>query len=330
MTFNLTLSFTSILYPVSNQNAIKFEWFIPTWITSCVNIAVSSLCLCRYFRSKTQQTFLNYIYYCSLGFSYLLSLVSVPLHTVTDSFWSSSSFFSEQQRNLLCNFNLILLYLSSAGIGYSIAYASLERTIFIFFYPNLRLSIARQSIPILSIVSFCCFIITLSVLLTRESFECFFCLSRIYQWIRLQYIWLCFQCLIPLSLMLLAIIYLLYMIEVHSKRLRLALSRERSRRKFQRTLIHLTIYHCYYLISVGPLNIFGFIRHSIHSQSNLADIIVFEYTYVVLNCYPIAIYFLERVKQKRRINYAQEQKQTPFVITSFPAFHADEYQRTRL
>ena len=130
--------------------------------------------------------------------------------------------------------------------------------------------------------------------------------------------------------MLIAIIYLLYQIDTHTKRLRLSISRKKSRKKFHRILIHLGIYHIYYLLSVVPINIYSYIRLSLTLKPRSIDVTLINYTYFCLQIYPMVIFFLERTQPHPRIHFSQEQKAAPFVIINPHPIPSDEYQRTRL
>lgn len=319
----------------SNDNlqitSFRFERYIIIWISALIGTIFSCLSLIRYFRYNYQRTHLTYVYHFSLGFSLILSLISTPLYTLTDYFWSILPITSESQHRLLCNFNLITFFIASAGIGYSIAYASLERTFFIFYSQNIRLTWIRQFTPFLIIFSFCSIIITLLVLLSKCSFEVSSCLLCYFSLFTFQLIWFLLQFLIPFLFMLIAILFLIYRIEIHTNRLRTSISRKRSRQKFQRILIHLNIYNFYYLLSICPISFYSFIRINLNLNHKLIEIILLNYLFISLHFYSVLIYLLTQVKQQQRIIiFHQEQKQSPYIIITGPSIQLDEYERTRL
>jgi hypothetical protein len=308
----------------------RFEEFLIIWISSCIGAIFSCLSLIRYFRYKHQRTQLTYVYHFSLGFSAILSLISTPLHTLTEYFSSFLPLTSEEQRRLLCNFDLITLFIGSAGIGYSLAYASLERTFFIFYSQNIRLTWIRQFTPFLVIFSLCSIIITLFVLLTNCPLENSPCLLYYFSSLTYEFLWFLFEFLIPFMFMLLAILFLIYRIKIHTDRIRSSINRKRSRNKFQRILIHLNIYNIYYLLSICPINIYSLLRMNMNIHSHLADILLINYLFISLHCYPILVYFLTKVNQSPRIQFYHEQKQVPYIIVTHPSIQFDEYERTRL
>lgn len=318
------------LYDNVNVYSFHFERYIIIWISGFISTIFSLLSLIRYFRYNYQRTHLTYVYHFSLGFSLLLSLISTPLYTLTDYFWSILPITYDQQHRLLCNFNLICFFISSSGIGYSIAYASLERTFFIFYSQNIRLTWIRQFTPFLIIFSLCSIVITLLVLLSKCSLEQFPCLSCYFNSILFESIWFLLQFLIPFLFMLIAILFLIYRIEIHTNRIRTSINRKRSKQKFQRILIHLNIYNIYYMLSICPINIYSFIRIHFNLNHTIIEIILLNYLFVTLHCYSILIYLLTRVKQQQRIIFHQEQKQSPYIIITRPSIQLDEYERTRL
>lgn len=304
-----------------NSPSFHFEHYLLIWLTAPIGIVFTFLNLIRYFRSHSHRTHLTYIYHFSLGFSLILSLISVPLHTLTD--WNSY-----QNGRLLCNFYLISLFLSSSGIGYSIAYASIEQIFFIFFSQNLRLTWMRQFTPFLILFSLCCLIGTLLILLLRCSMEFSSCSSCYFNSLRFEILWFIFQYLIPCVLMLIAMIFLIYRIEIHTNRLRTSLNRKRSRKKFQRILIHLNLYHLFYFLSIGPMHFYSFIRICLNLDQPLVAILLDNYIFISLQTYPILVFLLTKFKRiEQRILF---QRQTPFVIIIPPSIQEDEYQRTRL
>ncbi|UJR34154.1 hypothetical protein I4U23_021561 [Adineta vaga] len=314
-----------------NFYSFRIEHYLLTWLSAVVGMIFLILSLLRYFRYKYQRTHLTYVYHFSLGFSVLLSLISTPLHTLTEYFSSLSPLTSGQQYRLLCNFDLITFFVASAGIGYSLAYASLERTLFIFYSQNIRLTWIRQFTPFLIIFSSCSIIITLFVLLSKCPLETSRCLNCYFNSLTFEFIWFFLQFLLPFSLMILAIIFLLYRIEVHTNRIQSSITRQRSRNKFQRILIHLNIYNIYYMLTICPINIFFFIRNSLQIQGQLIEIILMNYLFISLHCYSILIYILTKVKQPIRIKYQlKEQKPAPYIIITHPSNQIDEYERTRL
>jgi len=314
----------------TNLYIFRIQNYVIMWISAIIGTIFSCLSLIRYFRNNSQRTHFTYVYHFSLGFSLILSLISTPLHTLTDYFWSILPITSEQQRRLICNFDLITFFIASAGIGYSIGYASLERTFFIFYSQNIRLTWIRQFTPFLIIFSSCSIIITLFVLLSKYSLENFSCLLCYFSSLIFQFIWFLLQFIIPFLFMLIAILFLIYRIEIHTNHLRTSINRKRSRKKFQRILIHLNIYNIYYLLSICPINIYTFIRIHRNIDQPLIDILLMNYSFISLNSYSILIFLLTQVKQKHRIIFHQEQKQTPFIIITRPSIQLDEYERTRL
>ena len=315
-----------------NAYIFQFEQHIIIWISAVVGTIFSCLNLIRYFRYNYQRTQLTYVYHFSLGFSLILSLISTPLHTLTGYFWSMLPSTSEQQRRLLCNFNLITLFVASAGIGYSIAYASLEQTFFIFHSQNLRLTWIRQFTPFLVIFSSCSVTVTLLVLLSKCSSNDYPCLLNYCSSLIFQLIWFFLQFLIPFSLMLMAMFFLIYRIESHTNRIRTSINRKRSRRRFQRILIYLNIYNIYYLFSVSPMNFYSFIRLHFNLHQPIVEIILINHLFLSLHTYSILIFFLTEVKQQpqHRITSHQEQKQLPYIIVTRPSIELDVYERTRL
>lgn len=321
---NITLSSS----PRTFANPFRFEQHILIWLSALVDIVFLSLSLFRYFRYKYQRTHLTYVYHFSLGFSILLSVICTPLHSLTEYY---SSWISEQQRRLLCNFNLIAFFVASAGIGYSLAYASLERTFFIFFSQNIRLSWFRQFMPFLIIFSSCSMIITLFVLLAKCSLEAFLCIICYFSSLSFQFIWFSLQFLLPFAFMLLAISFLIYRIEIHTNRIQSSITRHRSKKKFHRILIHLNIYTLYYIFALCPTNLYLFLRLPLKVQSQISDILLVNYIFISLHAYPILIYVLTKVKQPIRMKYVQpEQKLAPYIIVTHPSMQIDEYERTRL
>jgi hypothetical protein len=310
----------------NNIYIFHFEQYLITWLSAIIGTIFSCLTLIRYFRYKYQRTQLTYVYHFSLGFSLILCLISTPLHTLTDYSWSILPVNSDLLRRLLCNFDLITFFIASAGIGYSIAYASLERTFFIFYSQNLRLTWIRQFTPFLIIFSLCSLSITLLILLSNYSFDIYPCLLCYFSSLKFQLIWFFLQFIIPFSLMLIAILFLIYRIEIHTQRIRTSINRKYSRQKFQRILIHLNIYNIYYLLSICPMNFYLFI----HIQKTILGIILMNYAIISLHMYSILIYFLTNVKQQHRIIYHHEQKQSPYIIITRPSIQSDEYERTRL
>ncbi|CAF2542693.1 unnamed protein product [Rotaria sp. Silwood2] len=315
---------TTNIYP------FHFEYYVTTWVTTLIGTIFSCLSLIRYFRYNYQRTQLTYVYHFSLGFSLVLSLISTPLHTSTGYFLSILSIISEYQFRLLCNFNLISFFVASAGIGYSIAYASLERTFFIFYSQNIRLTWIRQFTPFLIIFSSCSLVITLFILLSKCSSDISLHLLGCFESLKLQIIWFLLQFLIPFIFMLISILFLIYRIEIHTNRIRISLNRKRSRNKFQRILIHLNIYNAFYMLSICPMNIYSFIRIYMNIKQRFIEIILINYSFMTLNCYSILIFLLTQVKQQHRIKFYQEQKRSPFIIITHPSTESDEYQRTRL
>ena len=313
-----------------NLNTFRFEQYILTWFSSIIGTIFSCLSLIRYFRYNSQRTHLTYVYHFSLGFSLILCLISTPLHTLTNYFWSILPLSSEQQRRLLCNFDLITFFISSAGIGYSIAYASLERTIVIFYSQNIRLTWIRQFTPFLIIFTLCSLVITLFVLLSKYSLVIYPCLLCYVESLTFQLLWFLLQFIIPFMFMLMAIIFLIYRIEVHTNRIRTSINRKRSRKKFQRILIHLNIYNLYYFLSICPINFYLFIRIKLNIKIPILEIILINYLFISLHCYSILIFLLTKVKQQPRITFHQEQKQSPYIIITRPSTQLDEYERTRL
>jgi hypothetical protein len=133
--------------------------------------------------------------------------------------------------------------------------------------------------------------------------------------------------------MLIAILFLIYRIKIHTNRIRTSIYRKRSRKKFQRILIHLNIYNIYYLLSICPINIYSFIHLHLNTRDTLVEIILTNYLFVSLNSYSILIFLLTKVKQQQqqhRVVYHQQQKQSPYIIITQPSIQLDEYQRTRL
>jgi hypothetical protein len=315
----------------TNLYPFRFERYIITWFSATIGIIFSCLSLIRYFRYNYQRTHLTYVYHFSLGFSLILSLISTPLHTLTDYFSSILPITSDQQLRLLCNFDLITYFIASAGIGYSIAYASLERTIFIFYSQNIRLTWIRQFTPFLIIFSLCSIVITLFVLLSKCPLDISPCLLCYFSLLTFQLIWFLLQFIIPFLSMLIAMLFLIYRIEIHTNRIRTTIYRKRSRKKFQRIIIHLNIYYIYYLLSICPINIYSFIRIYFNLNQTIIEIILINYLFISLNCYSILIFLLTKVKQQHRIIYHQEQKQSPYIIIiTHPSIQLDEYERTRL
>jgi hypothetical protein len=244
MNSNNVSTITATLHTISY---FQFERSISTWIGAAIGTTFTCLTLQRYIRCKHQRTHFTYVYHCSLVFSLLLSFLCTPLQTLTDYFRSNLSLMSDQQRQLWCNFHLIAFFISSAGIGYSIAYASLERTLFIFYSMNPRLTWTRQFTPMLIIFTVCSLVVTLVVVLTRCSPN--MCQS-FYRSVSFHVLWFVFQFIVPFTVMLLAIASFLHHINVHTQRLRLSVNRTRSKKKFRRILLHLNIYSLYFLYSV--------------------------------------------------------------------------------
>jgi hypothetical protein len=312
----------------TNIYLFRFERYIIIWLGAIIGTIFSCLALIRYFRFKSQRTQLTYVYHFSLGFCLILSLISTPLHTLTDYFSSNNSDLS---RRLLCNFDLVTFFIASSGIGYSIAYASLERTFFIFYSQNIRLTWIRQFTPFLIIFSLCSLAITLLVLLFSCSLDIYPCLLCYFSSFKFQFIWFLLQFIIPFLLMLIAVLFLIYRIEIHTKRIRTSINRRYSRQKFQRILIHLNIYNIYYLLSICPISFYLFIRNHINIEQSIIGIILINYIFLSLQSYSILIYLLTNVKQQQhRIVYHQEQKQSPYIIITRPSVQFDEYERTRL
>ncbi|CAF1170313.1 unnamed protein product [Rotaria sordida] len=321
---------------ITHISSFHFEYYIITWISTLIGTIFSFLCLLRYFRYNYQRTQLTYVYYFSIGFSLVLSLISTPLYTLTDYFSSILPIMSEHRFRLLYNFNLIAFFVASAGIGYSIAYASIERTFFIFYSQNIRLAWIRQFTPFLIIFSSCCVIITLFILLSKCHLDVSLCLLGYFESLKLQLIWFFLQFLIPFIFMLISILFLIYHIEIHTNRIRMSLNRKRSKNKFQRILIHLNIYNTFYILSICPINIYSFIRIYMNTKHRLIETILINYLFITLHCYPILIFLLTQVKQQQqqqqqyRVKFYQEQKQSPYIIITHPSIELDEYQRTRL
>ncbi|CAF3543181.1 unnamed protein product [Rotaria sp. Silwood1] len=315
---------TTNIYP------FHFEYYVVTWISAFIGTIFSYLSLIRYFRYNYQRTQLTYVYHFSLGFSLVLSLISTPLNTLTDYFLSILPIISEQQFRLLCNFNLITFFVASAGIGYSIVYASLERTFFIFYSQNIRLTWIRQFTPFLIVFSSCSVVITIFILLSKYPLDVSLRLLGYFESLKLQLIWFLLQFLIPFIFMLISVLFLIYRIEIHTNRIRISLHRKRSRNKFQRILIHLNIYNTFYMLSICPINIYSCIRIYMNIKQRLIEMILINYLFITLNFYPVLIFLLTQVKQQYRIKFSQEQKQSPFIIITRPSIESDEYQRTRL
>jgi hypothetical protein len=317
---------------VTSANLYPFhsEEYVVTWVGGIIGIVFSCLSLIRYFRFNYQRTQLTYVYHFSLGFSLLLAFISTPLHSITDYVWSFLPMSYEQQHRILCNFDLIAFFVASAGIGYSIAYASLERTFFIFYSQNIRLTWIRQFTPFLVIFSACSIIVTLFVLLSKCPLQISSCLDCYFGILTFQLIWFCLQFIIPFIFMLIAIVFLVYRIEIHTNRIRTSLNRKRSRKKFQRILIHINIYNIYYMLSICPINLYSIIRIFTNTKSRLTEIFLVNYLFLSLDCYPILIYYLTQVKQQHRIKFHQEPRQSPYIIITYPSVQLDEYQRTRL
>ena len=311
----------------SNSTRFHFEHHLVIWVSALIGTIFSSLNLIRYFRGHSHRTHLTYIYHFSLGFSLISCLISTPLEALTESN------FSSLDCRLSCNFYLISLFLSSSGIGYSIAYASIEQTFFIFFSRNLHLTWMRQFTPFLIIFSLCSLIGTLVILLVKCSLEMSTCFLCHFGSIRLKFIWFSFQFLLPFLLMLVAMIFLIYRIEIHTNRLRISFNRKRSRQKFQRIVIHLNIYHLFYFLSICPMNFYSFIRISFNLDQPLVDILLTNYLFISLHSYSLIVYFLTNIKRRQRIVFHREQRQTPSVIIlpppPPPSVPLDEYQRTR-
>jgi len=311
----------------------RIEHHILTWLSALIGIIFSCLSIIRYFRWNHQRTPLTYVYHFSLGFSLLLCLISTPLHTLTSYFWSILPLIDENRRRVLCNFDLIAFFLSSTGIGYSIAYANIERTFFIFHSQNIRLTWMRQFAPFVIIFIFSSLVITLFVLLTPcvlSNYPCFFCYVNSF---RLLFVWCFLQFLFPFILMLIAIGFLIYRIEIYTKRIRISINRKRSRKKFQRILIHLNIYSFYYLFSTCPLSIYLLARYNLQVRQSIDEIVLINYSFISLHCYSVLIFFLTQIKQQQqqhRIVFHQEQKQSPYIIVTRPSVQLDEYERTRL
>ena len=205
----------------------------------------------------------------------------------------------------------------------------LEQTFFIFFSQNIRLTWIRQFTPFFIIFSLCSLVVTLLVLLSRCSLEIYPCLLCYFNSITFQCLWFVLQFLIPFLLMLIAMFFLIYRIEIHTKRLRTSLNRKRSRQKFQRIFIYLNIYHIYYFISICPISFYSFIRIRLHLEQPIANIILINYLFVSLHGYSILIFFLTKVKPQQRIISHRKQKPLPFVIITRPSIELDEYERTR-
>ena len=311
----------------TNVYKFRFEQHIIIWISAAVGTVFSCLSLIRYFRHNYQRTQLTYVYHFSLGFSLILSLISTPLHTFVAYFFSISS---EQQRRLLCNFDLIVLFIASAGIGYSIAYASLEQTYFIFHSQNIRLTWIRQFTPFLMIFSSCSMAVTLLVLLSNCSSDDYSCLLNSCSSLTFQIIWFVLQFLIPFSLMLIAIFFLIYRIETQTNRIRTSINRKRSRRRFHRILIYLNIYNIYFLFSICPINFYSFLRLYRNLHQPIIEILLINQLFISLHAYSIFIFFFTQVKQPRRITSYPEQKLPPYIIVTRPSIQLDEYERTRL
>ncbi|CAF0726157.1 unnamed protein product [Adineta steineri] len=323
---NTTLSTDSII----SIRPFRFYYYLLTWISASIGIGFLCLSLTRYIRHKYQRTYLTYVYHFSLGFSILLFLISTPLHTLTEYYSSFIPMVSSQQHLLLCNFDIITFFITSSGIGYSLAYASLERTFFIFYSQNIQLTLIRQFTPFLIIFSFLSIIITLFVLLSKCALEISPCLICYFNSFKFQFLWFLLQFLIPFLIMLFAVIFLIYRINIHTKRMRSSITRKRSKNKFQRILIHLNIYNIYYMLSICPLNIYVFLRLSMNIKQQTIEILLINYSFISLHGYPILIFFLTKVKQPVRIKYFQEQKPAPYIIVTHPSSHVDEYERTRL
>ena len=313
-----------------NIIVFRFERYLITWLSAIVGTIFSCLTFIRYFRYKYQRTQLTYVYHFSLGFSLILCLISTPLYALTDYFWSILPLSFDSLRRVLCNFDLIVFFIASAGIGYSIAYASLERTFFIFYSQNIRLTWIRQFTPFLIIFSQCSLSITLLVLLSKCSLDMYSCTLCYFSSLTFQSIWFLLQFIIPFLSMLMAVLFLIYRIEIHTKRIRTSINRKYSRQKFQRILIHLNIYNVYYLLSICPINFYSFIRIRANLQQPIVGVILLNYTMIFLHGYPILTYFLTNVKQQHRVVYHQEQKQSPYIIITRPSVQFDEYERTRL
>lgn len=314
----------------TNMILFRFEYYIITWISSIIGIIFSCLSLIRYFRNNHQRTHLTYVYHFSLGFSLVLSLISTPLHTLSEYFCLNLPIVSDQYYNVLCNFDLIAYFVASAGIGYSIAYASLERTFFIFYSQNIRLTLLRQFCPFLIIFSSCSIVITLFSRLTNYPFGTLSYLLFYFESFTLQLIWFSLHVIIPFIFMFISVLFLLYRIQIHTKRIRTSLNRKLSRNKFQRILIHLSIYNMFYIVSVFPVNIYSFIRINMYTKQRLVDIIFINYLYLTLHSYPILIYCLTQIKQQHRIKFSQEQKMSPCIVITHISVATDVYQRTRL
>ena len=310
--------------------AFQFEHYLLVWLSAPVSVMFACLSIRRYIQSKYQRTHFTYVYHFSLGFSLLLTFVTVPLHTFAGYFWSDLIVSSNQRQHALCNFNLITLFVASAGIGYSLAYASVERIFLIFYSHSIRLTWRRQFTPFLVIFSVCSVVITLVILLIQCPSGDSSCLFCCFESMVNHYVWLVFQFLGPVLFMLVAISFFIYRIEIHTRRIRTSISRQRSRRRFQRILLHLNLYNIYYLLTICPLHIYVFVRIQMHWKHRFTEIFFINYTFVLLQCYPSLVFVLERVKPTHRIEYHQEQKRSPYIIVTYPSTQLDEYDRTRL
>ena len=318
--------------PASSTNSytFRFEHYLLIWLSAPVSVIFACLSLRRYVQSNYQRTHFTYVYHVSLGFSLLLSFFTVPLHTFAGYFWSDLIVTSNQRQQLLCNITLITLFVASAGIGYSLAYASVERIFLIFYSHSIRLTWRRQSAPFLLIFSVSSIVITLVILLIKCPSDCPSCLFCCFESVANHFIWLVLQFLVPVLVMLVAISFFIYRIETHTRRIRTSISRRRSRKRFQRILLHLNLYNIYYLLTIGPLHIYVFVRIQMNWRQRFAEVFFMNYTFLLLLCYPSLMFVLERVKQKHRIEYHQGQKQSPYIIVTYPSTQLDEYDRTRL
>lgn len=307
----------------NNSNSFRLERSIFIWFGAIVNFLFVILNFHRYFRSKAQRIYLIYFYYCSLTFSLIFSLISSPLSSLIDYFWLNFSMISDQTRTLSCHFHLIFYFLSTTGVGYSIIYASFERTFFIFYSQNLRLTLIRQISPLALLFVLLFFVSILVVLLSPLTNESFLCLYRPIDLIRFEIFSFCFQFFLPLILMFISTFLLLYHIEIHTQRLRLSINRQRSRKKFHRILLHLSFYNFFYLFAVGPMNFYSFVRIFLPRKIRLFDFLFLNQIYLSLHFYPLLVFYLERTKKRRQT----QTNSSPFVVV-IPQ-QEDEYQRTR-
>ena len=126
--------------PAITAHNLHISLPITMMTTSAIGFIFTILCLVRYFRKKETRTHFSYMFHTSLFYCILQGLVVVPIMLTGYYFHVFDS------NRAYCHLLFILVTTALIGLPTSIAWASVERNIFIFQI-NRKLTLRREILP---------------------------------------------------------------------------------------------------------------------------------------------------------------------------------------